>query len=44
MRAQGGNRVPLTKLLKKANHRCPTVFKKFDKTHDEIHISIMKNK
>ena len=43
MIVQDGNRATLTKQLKTAFHRYLNVFQKFDKTHEEINISIMKN-
>ena len=38
MREKGGNRAAPTKKLKKAFQRCPNVFQKFSKTHEEINI------
>ena len=43
MIAKGGNRVALTKKLKKTFQHCPNVFQKFGKTREEINISIKKN-
>ena len=38
MREKDGNRAAPTKKLKKTFQRCPNVFQKFSKTHEEINI------
>ena len=43
MIAKGRNRAALAKKLKKTFQRCPNVFQKPGKTHEEINVGIVKN-
>ena len=43
MIVQDGNRATLNKQLKKIFHHYPTVYQKYDKTHEEAKINVIKN-